>query len=333
MTNFSSFPSQRLRRLRRDAFSRNLVSENHLSVNDLIYPCFIIEGINKKEKVIAMPGVTRLSIDLLLREAEESCTLGIPAMVLFPVILAEYKSKDAHESYNPEGLTQRAIRTLKKEFPNLGIITDVALDPFTNHGQDGLIDSNGHVMNDETVDVLVKQALSHAAAGADIVAPSDMMDGRIGSIRENLEANGHIYTRILAYSAKYASNFYDPFRSAVGSNKNLGINNKYSYQMDPANSNEALHEVGLDINEGADIVMVKPGILYLDILHRIKETFKKPTFIYQVSGEYAMLKAAAQYGWLDERATVMETMIAFKRANADGILSYFAKDVANYLSG
>ena len=333
MTHFSSFPYQRLRRLRRDAFSRKLVSENQLSVNDLIYPCFVLEGINKKEEVTAMPGVNRLSIDLLLKEAEESCKLGIPAMALFPVTLAEYKSKDAREAYNPEGLTQRAIRTLKKEFPKLGIITDVALDPFTDHGQDGLIDSNGHVINDETVDVLVKQALSHAESGADIVAPSDMMDGRIGSIRKALEANRHIYTRILAYSAKYASNFYDPFRSAVGSKTNLGINNKYSYQMDPANSNEALHEVGLDINEGADIVMVKPGILYLDILHRIKKTFKKPTFIYQVSGEYAMLKAAAQYGWLDEKAAVMETMIAFKRANADGILSYFAKDVANYLSG
>jgi len=328
----SGFPSQRPRRLRKDSFSRNLVRENQLSVNDLIYPCFVLEGENQREKVASMPGVERLSIDLLLKEAELIHRLGIPAMALFPVTPDEVKSLDAKEAYNPEGLAQRAVRAIKTAFPDLGVITDVALDPFTTHGQDGLIDDSGYIVNDETVDVLVKQALSHAQAGADIVAPSDMMDGRVGAIRQALEKQGHIHTRILAYSAKYASSFYGPFRDAVGSAGNLGGGNKYSYQMDPANSDEALHEVAMDINEGADMVMVKPGMPYLDILRRVKDTFQKPTFVYQVSGEYAMLKAAAQNGWLDEKATVLESMIAFKRAGADGILTYFAKDVAQWLA-
>jgi len=328
----SGFPAQRPRRLRKDTFSRNLVRENHVSVNDLIYPCFVLEGKQQREAVSSMPGVERLSIDLLLKEAETIHRLGIPAMALFPVTPSSAKTDDAREAYNPEGLAQRAVRALKAEFPELGIITDVALDPFTTHGQDGLIDESGYIVNDQTVEVLIKQALSHAEAGADIVAPSDMMDGRIGAIRQALEARGDIHTRILAYSAKYASNFYGPFRDAVGSAGNLGGGNKYSYQMDPANSDEALHEVALDINEGADMVMIKPGMPYLDILRRVKDTFQKPTFVYQVSGEYAMLKAAAQNGWLDEQATVMESMMAFKRAGADGILTYFAKDVAQWLT-
>jgi len=328
----SGFPFQRPRRLRKDSFSRNLVRETQLSVNDLIYPCFVLEGENQREEVASMPGVERLSIDLLLKEAEIIHRLGIPAMALFPVTPDDVKSLDAKEAYNPEGLAQRAVRALKAAFPDLGVITDVALDPFTTHGQDGLIDDSGYIVNDETVDVLVKQALSHAQAGADIVAPSDMMDGRVGAIRQALEQQGHIHTRILAYSAKYASSFYGPFRDAVGSAGNLGGGNKYSYQMDPANSDEALHEVAMDINEGADMVMVKPGMPYLDILRRVKDTFQKPTFVYQVSGEYAMLKAAGQNGWLDEKATVMESMIAFKRAGADGILTYFAKDVAKWLA-
>ena len=328
----SGFPFQRPRRLRKDTFSRNLVRENQLSVNDLIYPCFILEGENQREAVASMPGVERMSIDLLLKEAEIINRLGIPAIALFPVTPDDIKSLDAKEAYNPDGLAQRTVRALKAEFPELGVITDVALDPFTTHGQDGLIDDNGYIINDETVEVLVKQALSHAQAGADIVAPSDMMDGRIGAIRQALEQHGHIHTRILAYSAKYASSFYGPFRDAVGSAGNLGSGNKYSYQMDPANSDEALHEVAMDINEGADMVMVKPGMPYLDILRRVKDTFQKPTFVYQVSGEYAMLKAAAQNGWLDEKATVLESMIAFKRAGADGILTYFAKDVAQWLT-
>lgn len=328
----SHFPQHRLRRLRRDEFSRNLVRENQLSVHDLIYPCFVLEGNNQRQAVESMPGVERISIDLLLEEAAIIHKLGIPAIALFPVTPDEVKSLDAKEAYNPEGLAQRAVRALKAAFPDLGVITDVALDPFTTHGQDGLIDDNGYIINDETVEVLVQQALSHAQAGADIVAPSDMMDGRIGAIRQALEQQGHIHTRILAYSAKYASSFYGPFRDAVGSAANLGAGNKYSYQMDPANSNEALHEVALDLQEGADMVMVKPGMPYLDILHRVKETFQKPTFVYQVSGEYAMLKAAAQNGWLDEKATVMESMIAFKRAGADGILTYYAKDVALWLA-
>jgi porphobilinogen synthase len=332
VTNSSGFPYQRPRRLRKDTFSRNLVRENQLSVNDLIYPCFVLEGNNQREAVASMPGVDRLSIDLLLKEAETIHKLGVPVMALFPVTPLDAKSEDAKEAFNPEGLAQRAVRALKQEFPELGIMTDVALDPFTTHGQDGLIDDSGYIINDETVAVLVKQALSHAQAGADIVAPSDMMDGRIGAVRQALENNGHIHTRIMAYSAKYASSFYGPFRDAVGSAGNLAGGNKYSYQMDPANSDEALYEVELDINEGADMVMVKPGMPYLDILRRVKDTFKKPTFVYQVSGEYAMLKAAAQNGWLDEQATVMESLIAFKRAGADGILTYFAKDVAQQLA-
>jgi len=332
VTNSSGFPYQRPRRLRKDTFSRNLVRENQLSVNDLIYPCFVLDGTNQREAVASMPGVDRLSIDLLLKEAEIIHKLGVPVMALFPVTPLEAKSEDAKEAFNPEGLAQRAVRALKQEFPELGIMTDVALDPFTTHGQDGLIDDSGYIINDETVAVLVKQALSHAQAGADIVAPSDMMDGRIGAVRHALENAGHIHTRIMAYSAKYASSFYGPFRDAVGSADNLAGGNKYSYQMDPANSDEALYEVELDINEGADMVMVKPGMPYLDILRRVKDTFKKPTFVYQVSGEYAMLKAAAQNGWLDEQATVMESLIAFKRAGADGILTYFAKDVAQQLA-
>ncbi len=328
----SGFPFQRPRRLRKDTFSRNLVRENTLSVNDLIYPCFVLEGQYQRQAVVSMPGVERLSIDLLLKEAELVHSLGIPAMALFPVTPPEAKSDDAREAYNPEGLAQRAVRALKAEFPELGVITDVALDPFTTHGQDGLIDDSGYIVNDRTVEVLIKQALSHAEAGVDIVAPSDMMDGRIGAIRQALEDNDYIHTRIMAYSAKYASSFYGPFRDAVGSASNLGSGNKYSYQMDPANSDEALHEVALDIYEGADMVMVKPGMPYLDILRRVKDTFQKPTFVYQVSGEYAMLKAAAQNGWLDEQATMMESMIAFKRAGADGILTYFAKEVAQLLA-
>ncbi|MBT3505491.1 MAG: porphobilinogen synthase [Piscirickettsiaceae bacterium] len=328
----SGFPIQRPRRMRKDAFSRDLMRENTLTAHDLIYPCFVLEGQQQKQAISSMPGVYRLSIDLLLKEAEIIHKLGIPAIALFPVTPDDVKTLDAREAYNPEGLAQRTVRALKAEFPELGVITDVALDPFTTHGQDGLIDDTGYIVNDETVEVLIKQALSHAEAGVDIVAPSDMMDGRIGAIRQALETQGHIHTRILAYSAKYASSFYGPFRDAVGSAGNLGGGNKYSYQMDPANSNEALHEVALDINEGADMIMVKPGMPYLDILRRVKDTFQKPTFVYQVSGEYAMLKAAAQNGWLDEQATVMESLLAFKRAGADGILTYFAKDVAQQLA-
>ena len=328
----TGFPIQRPRRLRKDAFSRNLVRENNLTVNDLIYPCFVLDGHKQSQAIASMPDVNRQSIDLLLKEAEIIHSLGIPAIALFPVTPDTIKSLDASEAYNPEGLAQRTVRALKAEFPDLGVITDVALDPFTTHGQDGLINEQGHIMNDETLEVLVKQALSHAEAGVDIVAPSDMMDGRIGAIRQQLEAQGHTHTRILAYSAKYASSFYGPFRDAVGSAENLGSANKLDYQMDPANSDEALHEVALDINEGADIIMVKPGMPYLDVLRRIKDTFQKPTFAYQVSGEYAMLKAAAQNGWLDEKMTVMESLLAFKRAGADGILTYFAKDVAKQLA-
>lgn len=328
--NFSAFPQQRPRRLRKDDFSRRLVREHVLTVNDLIYPCFVLEGENQREPVSSMPGVERLSLDLLLEEADRIHKLGIPMMALFPVTPIEQKSLDAAEAYNPEGLAQRAVRALKKAFPDLGVMTDVALDPFTTHGQDGLIDNDGYIINDETVEVLIKQALSHAQAGADVVAPSDMMDGRIGAIRHALEKNGYIHTRIMAYSAKYASSFYGPFRDAVGSAGNLRGGNKFSYQMDPANSNEALHEVALDIQEGADMVMVKPGMPYLDVLYRVKETFQKPTFAYQVSGEYAMLKAAVLNGWLNE-SVVMESLLAFKRAGADGILTYFAKDIAQQL--
>lgn len=326
-----SFPDTRLRRMRADDFSRRLMREHTLTADDLIYPVFVVEGENRREPVPSMPGVTRMSVDLLLTEAEEAYKLGIPAIALFPVTPLEKKSEDAREAYNPEGLAQRATRRLKQALPSLGVITDVALDPFTSHGQDGLIDDTGYVVNDETVSVLVKQALSHAQAGADVVAPSDMMDGRVGAIRRALEAEGLKNTRILAYSAKFASSFYGPFRDAVGSAANLGGGNKLSYQMDPANSDEALREVGLDIAEGADIVMVKPGMPYLDIVRRVKDSFGAPTFVYQVSGEYAMLKAAAQNGWLDEKKAVMESLLAFKRAGADGILTYFALQTARWL--
>ena len=332
MSETGNFSATRMRRMRRDDFSRRLMRENRLSADDLIYPMFVIEGNNQREVVESMPGVERVSIDQLLLEAKQCVELGIPAIALFPVVSQDKKSDDAAEAYNPNGLAQRAVRALKQNYPDLGVITDVALDPFTSHGQDGLIDDSGYVLNDKTVDVLVKQAVSHAEAGADIVAPSDMMDGRIGAIREALEAGGFIHTRILAYSAKYASSFYGPFRDAVGSAANLGAGNKYSYQMDPANSNEALREVELDISEGADMFMVKPGMPYLDIVRRVKDTFEVPTYVYHVSGEYAMLKAAAQNGWLDEKATVLESLLSFKRAGADGILSYYAKTVAEWLN-
>ena len=332
MSSSSSFPDIRMRRMRRDSFSRNLMRENQLSSHDLIYPVFVLEGDNQREAVPSMPGVERLSIDLLLEEAKQCHDLGIPAVALFPVVPQQYKSDDAAEAYNPDGLAQRAVRALKAELPELGVITDVALDPFTSHGQDGLIDDTGYVLNDETVDVLVKQALSHAEAGADVVAPSDMMDGRIGEIREALEAHKHIHTRILAYSAKYASSYYGPFRDAVGSAANLAGGNKYSYQMDSANSDEALREVELDLIEGADMVMIKPGMPYLDIVYRIKQQFGAPTFVYHVSGEYAMLKAASQNGWLDEKAVVLEALLSMKRAGADGILTYYAKTVAQWLN-
>jgi porphobilinogen synthase len=320
-----------MRRMRRDEFSRQLMRETRLTPADFIYPVFVLEGSGEREAVPSMPGVERMSIDLLVQEAKAIHGLGIPAMALFPVTPLSAKSEDAREAFNPDGLAQRAVRALKEAVPDLGIMTDVALDPFTTHGQDGLIDETGYVLNDETKAVLVKQALSHAEAGADIVAPSDMMDGRIGAIREALEADGHIHTRIMSYAAKYASSFYGPFRDAVGSAANLGGGNKYSYQMDPANSDEALHEVGLDLQEGADMVMVKPGMPYLDIVRRVKETFQVPTFAYQVSGEYAMLKAAAQNGWLDEEAVVMEALLCIKRAGCDGILTYFAKQAAEWL--
>ena len=332
-TSRGRFPALRMRRLRRDDFSRRLVRESRLAVDDLICPLFVLEGEGQREAVASMPGVERLSIDLLLEEADALVGLGVPAVALFPGTPPEKKSDDAREAFNPDGLAQRAVRALKDRHPDLGVITDVALDPFTSHGQDGLIDDTGYVLNDETVDVLVKQALSHAAAGADVVAPSDMMDGRIGAIRAALEDAGHIHTRILAYSAKYASSFYGPFRDAVGSAASLGAGNKYSYQMDPANSDEALWEVGLDLDEGADMVMVKPGLPYLDIVRRVKDHYGAPTFVYQVSGEYAMLMAAAQNGWLDERAVILESLLAFKRAGADGILTYFARRVAGWLQG
>ncbi len=332
MSKTGDFSATRMRRMRRDDFSRRLMRENHLSANDLIYPMFVIEGENQREEVASMPGVERVSIDQLLIEARQCFELGIPAIALFPVVSDDKKSDDAAEAFNPDGLAQTAVRALKQALPELGVITDVALDPFTSHGQDGLIDDSGYVLNDETVEVLIKQALSHAQAGADIVAPSDMMDGRIGAIRKVLEDNGFIHTRILSYAAKYASSFYGPFRDAVGSAKNLGAGNKYSYQMDPANSDEALREVELDIKEGADMFMVKPGLPYLDIVRRVKDEFAVPTYVYQVSGEYAMLKAAAQNSWLDEKATVMESLLSFKRAGADGILTYYAKTVAQWLS-
>lgn len=319
--------------MRRDEFSRRLMRETRLSTDDLIYPLFIVEGSNQRQSIASMPGIERLSVDELMKEAAELVELEIPAIALFPAPHADTKSLNGAESYNPDGLVQRAIRQLKAEFPQLGVITDVALDPYTTHGQDGIIDESGYVLNDETVAVLAKQALSHAEAGADIVAPSDMMDGRVGAIRETLEAHGHIHTRILAYSAKYASAYYGPFRDAVGSSGNLGGGNKYSYQMDVANSDEALQEIAQDLAEGADMVMVKPGMPYLDIVSRVKTDFKVPTFVYQVSGEYAMHMAAAQNGWLDEDAVAMESLLCIKRAGADGILTYFAKKAARLLKG
>ena len=329
--NNINFPQTRMRRMRYNDFSRRLMRENRLSVDDLIYPMFVTEGSNQRESISSMPGVERLSLDLLLEEAHELYNLGIPAIALFPVTSADKKSEHAAEAYNPDGLIQRSVRALKKAVPELGIITDVALDPFTTHGQDGLVNQDGYVMNDETIEVLTRQALSHAEAGADIVAPSDMMDGRIGAIRQALEAQNHINTLILAYSAKYASSFYGPFRDAVGSAGMLGKGNKYSYQMDPANSDEAMREIQLDLQEGADMVMVKPGMPYLDIIRRVKDQYGVPTFAYQVSGEYAMLKAASMNGWLDEKQVVMESLLAFKRAGSDAILTYYAKSVAQWL--
>jgi porphobilinogen synthase len=331
-TKRGRYPATRMRRMRRDRFSRRLMQETVLSSADLIYPVFVLEGVGQRETVDSMPGIERLSIDALVALANEIHDLGIPAVALFPVTPAEKKSEDASEAWNPDGLAQRAVRALKETVPELGVITDVALDPFTTHGQDGLIDAQGYVLNDETVEVLVKQALSHAEAGADIVAPSDMMDGRIGAVRAALEQGGHRNTRILAYAAKYASSFYGPFRDAVGSAASLAGGDKYSYQMDPANSDEALHEVALDLEEGADMVMVKPGLPYLDIVRRVKDTFGVPVLAYQVSGEYAMLKAAARNGWLNERAVVMESLLCIKRAGADAILSYYALDAARWLA-
>ncbi len=334
MSNFDfsrKFPTNRMRRMRRDEFSRRLMRETRLSTDDLIYPLFIVEGEKQRQPIDSMPGISRLSIDELLIEAKELVELGIPAIALFPSPDASTKSATGKEAYNNQGLVQTAVRELKSRFPELGIITDVALDPYTTHGQDGIIDSNGYVLNDETVEVLARQALSHAEAGADIVAPSDMMDGRIGAIRLILEENKHIHTKILAYSAKYASSYYGPFRDAVGSSGNLGGSNKYNYQMDIANSDEALQEVALDLAEGADMVMIKPGMPYLDIVSKVKNEFRVPTFVYQVSGEYAMHMAAAQNGWLDEDAVAMESLIAIKRAGADAILTYFAKKAARLL--
>ena len=330
-TPYASFPAGRPRRLRRDDFTRRLVRENRLSADDFIYPVFVLQGQGRREAVPSMPGVERLSLDLLLPVAEECLALGIPALALFPVIDASLKDAQGSEAANPEGLIPAAVRGLKARFPELGVMTDVALDPYTSHGQDGLLDESGYILNDPTVAQLVKQALAHAAAGADIVAPSDMMDGRIGAVRQALEAAGHVHTRIMAYSAKYASAFYGPFRDAVGSAASLGKSNKKVYQMDPANSNEALREVALDIAEGADMVMVKPGLPYLDVLRRVKDEFAMPTFAYQVSGEYAMLKAAAQNGWLVYDAAMLESLLAFKRAGADGVLTYFAREAARLL--
>ena len=331
MKILGQYPQSRMRRMRRDQFSRDLMREHILTPADFIYPVFVLEGNNKVEDVKSMPGVQRKTLDLLFKDAELCVKLGIPVMAIFPVIDAPLKSLGAEEAYNPDGLVPRVVAALKKNFPELGVMTDIALDPYTSHGQDGLIDESGYVLNDETIAVLVRQAQVHAAAGADIVAPSDMMDGRIGAVRAALDADGHIHTRIMAYSAKYASSFYGPFRDAVGSSGNLGSGNKYTYQMDPANSDEALWEVGLDLQEGADMVMVKPGMPYLDIVRRVKDEFRAPTFVYQVSGEYAMLKAAAQNGWLNEQACVLESLLAFKRAGADGILTYFALDAARWL--
>ena len=333
MTQFvpAAFPARRLRRLRQHDFSRRLVRENHLTVDDLIYPVFVLEGENRREAVASMPGIERLSLDLLLQEAAELVALGIPAIALFPVVGQEQKSLDAEAAWDDDGLVPRVVRALKAAHPQLGIITDVALDPYTTHGQDGIIDELGYVLNDITTQALVRQALCQARAGADVVAPSDMMDGRIGAIRQALEANGFVNTQIMAYSAKYASHYYGPFRDAVGSAANLGKSSKETYQMDPANGDEALHEVGLDIAEGADMVMVKPGMPYLDVVRRVKDQYGVPTFAYQVSGEYAMHMAAIQNGWLKERETILESLICFKRAGADGILTYFAKRVAQWL--
>ncbi len=332
LSNYNTlFPAVRLRRMRFQKFSRRMMQENQLSVDDLIYPMFVIDGNKQRQSIASMPDINRLSIDLILQEAEQLLSLGIPAIALFPVVDDSRKSLLAEEAYNPDGLAQRCVSALKQHFPELGVITDVALDPFTSHGQDGLLNEAGYVVNDETVEVLCKQALSHAEAGADIVAPSDMMDGRIGAIRQVLEQHGFVNTRILAYSAKYASAFYGPFRDAVGSAANLAGADKYSYQMDPANSDEALREIGLDLQEGADMIMIKPGMPYLDIIRRAKDRFGAPTFAYQVSGEYAMLKAAAQNGWLDEKSVVLESLLAFKRAGSDAILTYYAKKVASWL--
>ena len=331
MTKYAPYPLGRPRRLRRDTFTRNLVRENALTPHDLIYPVFVVDGKQQRQAINSMPGVERLSLDLLLPVAEACVKLGIPVMALFPVIDPALKTPDGREALNPDGLVPRVVQALKKEFPDLGVMTDVALDPFTSHGQDGLLSDTGYVLNDETVEVLVKQALTQAGAGVDIVAPSDMMDGRIGAIRQALEANHFIHTRIMAYSAKYASAFYGPFRDAVGSAGNLGKSDKKVYQMDPGNSDEALREVAMDIAEGADMVMVKPGMPYLDVVRRVKDEFKVPTFAYQVSGEYAMLKAAAINGWLDHDAVMMESLLAFKRAGADGVLTYFALDAARLL--
>jgi len=327
----SAYPAARPRRMRRDPFSRAMMRENTITSADLIYPVFVLEGQNQRQQVASMPGVERVSLDLLLKVAEECVQLGIPAMALFPLVDQSVKTYDGIEATNPDGLVPRVVRELKKNFPELGVITDVALDPYTTHGQDGLPDENGYIVNEKTIEMLVKQALTHADAGVDIVAPSDMMDGRIGAIRNAFEAQGHIHTRIMAYSAKYASSFYGPFRDAVGSSANLGKADKNTYQMDPANSDEALREVALDLAEGADMVMVKPGMPYLDIVRRVKDEFKVPTFAYQVSGEYAMLKAAALNGWLDHDKVMMESMMAFKRAGADGVLTYFALDIARKL--
>nr|WP_086939258.1 porphobilinogen synthase [Thaumasiovibrio occultus] len=332
MTISAQFPARRPRRLRKHDFSRRLTAEHRLDASDLIYPMFILLGKNRREAVESMPGIERLSIDLMLEEAEYLASLGVPAIALFPVVTQDFKSEMAEEAYNPEGLVQRAVRLLKENVPQMGVITDIALDPFTIHGQDGIIDDSGYVLNDQTTEVLIKQALSHAEAGADVVAPSDMMDGRIGAIRDALENAGFIHTQIMAYSAKYASNYYGPFRDAVGSAGNLKGADKKTYQMDPANSDEALHEVQMDLNEGADMVMVKPGMPYLDVVRRVKTELQVPTFAYQVSGEYAMHKAAITNGWLKERETVLESLLCFKRAGADGILTYFAKDVAEWLA-
>ncbi len=330
MNVYGSFPAVRMRRMRRDEFSRRLMRESVLTADDLIYPVFVLDGKNRTEKVPSMPGVERMTIDRLLRLAESCLKLRVPALALFPVIDQKLKTLDGREAYNPRGLVPRAVAQLKKRFPELGVMTDVALDPYTSHGQDGVVDGSGYIINDVTLEVLVKQALTQAAAGVDIVAPSDMMDGRIGRIRAALEKAGHIHTKIMAYSAKYASGFYGPFRDAVGSAKNLGKGDKKTYQMDPANTDEALWEVGLDLAEGADMVMVKPGMPYLDIVRRVKDEFRAPTFVYQVSGEYSMLQAAIAKGWLPE-SCIVESLVAMKRAGADGILTYFAVDVAKKL--